>query len=302
MTAPDMRGRLKRLRARGGKLVVIDPRRSATAMAADEHHFIRPGTDALLLFALVNVLFEEGLTQIDERIAAITTGIETVAALCEPFTPEAVAPATCIDAADVRRVARELAQAPTAAVYGRIGTCTQEFGATASWLVDVLNVLTGNLDREGGAMFPMGAAGHSNAVGPAGVGRGARFGRFTSRVRQLPEIFGELPVACLAEEIETPGEGQVKALITVSGNPLVSTPNSERLSGRARAARADDQHRRVRQRDDPPRRRDPAGTLAAAPLALRPRAVPVRGSQRRQLLAAGAGTRPGASPTSGSRC
>jgi anaerobic selenocysteine-containing dehydrogenase len=229
MTAPDMRGRLKKLRARGGKLVVIDPRRSRTAQEADEHHFIRPGTDALLLFALVNVLFEESLTQIDERIAAITNGIETVAALCEPFTPEAIGPATGIAAADIRNIARELAHSPSAAVYGRIGTCTQEFGTTASRLVDVLNVLTGNLDREGGAMFPLGAAGHSNAAGPPGRGRGARFGRFTSRVRHLPEIFGELPVACLAEEVETPGEGQVKALITISGNPVVSTPNSERL-------------------------------------------------------------------------
>ncbi|HWE33839.1 MAG TPA: molybdopterin-dependent oxidoreductase [Solirubrobacteraceae bacterium] len=230
MTAPDMRGRLKRLRARGGKLVVIDPRRSRTAAEADEHHFIRPGADALLLFALVNVLFEERLTAVDKRIAAITNGIETVAQLSEPFTPEAVAAATGIAAEQIRHIARELAQAPSAAVYGRIGTCTQEFGTTASWLVDVLNVLTGNLDREGGAMFPMGAAGHSNAVGPAGSGRGARFGRFSSRVRGLPEIFGELPVACLAEEIETPGEGQVKALITISGNPAVSTPNSNRLA------------------------------------------------------------------------
>jgi anaerobic selenocysteine-containing dehydrogenase len=229
MTAPDMRGRLKQLRARGGKLVVIDPRRSRTATEADEHHFIRPGTDALLLFALVNVLFAEHLTKVDERIAAITNGIDTVARLCEPFTPEAVAPATGIAAADIRTIARELAQAPSAAVYGRIGTCTQQFGTTASWLVDVLNLLTGNLDREGGAMFPMGAAGHSNAAGPPGRGKGARFGRFASRVRRLPEIFGELPVACLAEEIETPGEGQIKALITISGNPVVSTPNSERL-------------------------------------------------------------------------
>jgi anaerobic selenocysteine-containing dehydrogenase len=126
-------------------------------------------------------------------------------------------------------MARELAAAQRAVVYGRIGTCTQEFGTLSSWLVDVLNVLTGNLDREGGAMFPLGAAGHSNAAGPPGRGRGARFGRFKSRVRGLPEIFGELPVACLSEEIETPGEGQVRALITICGNPVVSTPNSDRL-------------------------------------------------------------------------
>jgi anaerobic selenocysteine-containing dehydrogenase len=230
MTAPDMRGRLKALRSRGGKLVVIDPRRSRTAREADEHHFIRPGTDAILLFALVNVLFEESLVEPQQTLAELTNGIETIAELAEPFTPEAAATATGIDADDIRRMARELAAADRAAVYGRIGTCTQEFGAAASWLVDVLNFLTGNLDREGGAMFPLGAAGHSNAAGPPGRGRGARFGRFRSRVRNLPEIFGELPVACLAEEIETPGEGQLKALITISGNPAVSTPNSDRLN------------------------------------------------------------------------
>jgi anaerobic selenocysteine-containing dehydrogenase len=229
MTAPDIRGRLRALRARGGKLVVIDPRRSRTALEADEHHFIRPGTDALLLFALVHVLYDEGLVSPGERIEEITDGIESVGVLSEPFTPEAVAPVCGIDAGEIVRLARELAGAPRAAVYGRIGTCTQEFGTLASWLVDVLNVLTGNLDREGGAMFPLGAAGHSNAAGRPGRGRGARFGRFTSRVRGLPEIFGELPVACLAEEIDTPGDGQVRALITICGNPVVSTPNSGRL-------------------------------------------------------------------------
>jgi anaerobic selenocysteine-containing dehydrogenase len=229
MTAPDMRGRLRALRARGGKLVVVDPRRSRTALEADEHHFIRPGTDALLLFALVNVLFDEGLAAPDERIEAITDGIDAVMGLAEPFAPEAVAPVCGIGDDDIVRMARELAAAPRAAVYGRIGTCTQEFGTLASWLVDVLNLLTGNLDRDGGAMFPLGAAGHSNAAGAPRRGRGARFGRFTSRVRGLPEIFGELPVACLAEEIDSPGEGQVRGVITICGNPVVSTPNSGRL-------------------------------------------------------------------------
>jgi anaerobic selenocysteine-containing dehydrogenase len=229
MTAPDMRGRLRALRARGGKLVVIDPRRTRTAEEADEHHFIRPGTDALLLFALVHALFDEDLAAPAERIAAITDGIESVERLAEPFAPEAVASACGIEGSKIRRMARELAAAPRAAVYGRIGTCTQEFGTLASWLVDVLNLLTGNLDREGGAMFPLGAAGHSNAAGTPGRGRGARFGRFRSRVRELPEIFGELPVACLAEEIDTPGDGRVRALITICGNPVVSTPNSARL-------------------------------------------------------------------------
>jgi anaerobic selenocysteine-containing dehydrogenase len=230
MTAPDMRGRLRALRARGGKLVVVDPRRTRTAELADEHHFIRPGTDAQLLFALVHVLFAEGLAQPGDRLATLTLGLDQVRALAEPFTPEAVSGVCGIAADDIRRMARELAAAPRVAVYGRIGTCTQEFGTLASWLVDVLNLLTGNLDREGGAMFPLGAAGHSNAAGEPRRGRGPRYGRFASRVRGLPEVFGELPVACLAEEIDTPGDGQVRALITLAGNPGLSTPNSGRLA------------------------------------------------------------------------
>jgi anaerobic selenocysteine-containing dehydrogenase len=231
MTSPDARGRLRALRARGGKLVVIDPRRPRTAREADEHHFIRPGTDAHLLFALVDTLLDEGLADPDERLESICDGVETVRALAVPFTPETVGPICGIEPEAIRRMARELAAAPRAAVYGRIGTCTQEFGTLASWLIDVLNFLTGNLDREGGAMFPLGAAGHSNAAGPPGRGRGTAFGRWQSRVRGLDEIFGELPVACLAEEIDTPGEGQVRALITIGGNPVASTPNSARLDG-----------------------------------------------------------------------
>ncbi len=229
MTAPDVRGRLRGLRARGGKLVVIDPRRTRTAEEADEHHFIRPGTDAHLLFALVHVLFAEDLARPDERLESICDGIDVVRELAEPFTPEAASAVCGIEVDDIRRLARELAAARRAVVYGRIGTCTQEFGTLASWLVDVLNVLTGNLDRAGGAMFPLGAAGHSNAAGTPGRGRGARFGRWQSRVRGLGEIFGELPAACLAEEIDTPGDGQVRAVITIAGNPVLSTPNSERL-------------------------------------------------------------------------
>ena len=228
MTAPDMRGRLKALRARGGKLVVVDPRRSRTAEAADEHHPIRPGTDAHLLFALVHVLFEEGLIN-PGRLAELTDGIDAVRELARPFTPAAAAAQTGIEADTIRRMARELAAAESAAVYGRIGTTTQEFGTLASWLVDVLNVLTGNLDRPGGAMFPRAAAGQRNSAGAPGRGRGATIGRWRSRVRGLPESFGELPAAALAEEIETPGEGQVRALITLAGNPARSTPNSGRI-------------------------------------------------------------------------
>ncbi len=228
MTAPDMRGRLAALKARGGKLVVVDPRRSRTAEAADEHHPIRPGTDAHLLFALAHVLFAEGLTA-PGRLAELTEGIDAVRELAQPFTPAAVAPVTGIEADTIRRMARELAAAESAAVYGRIGTTTQEFGTLASWLVDVLNVLTGNLDRPGGAMFPLAAAGQRNSSGEPGRGRGVRIGRWHSRVRGLPESYGELPAAVLAEEIETPGDGQVRALVTLAGNPARSTPNSGRI-------------------------------------------------------------------------
>jgi anaerobic selenocysteine-containing dehydrogenase len=228
LTAPDMRGRLRAIRARGGKVVVIDPRRTRTAQEADEHHFIRPGTDALLLFAMVHVLVEEGLAR-PGRLAELCSGLEEVQALAAGFAPEGVADACGIGAEEIRRLARELAAAPRAAVYGRIGTTTQEFGTLASWLVDVLNVLTGNLDREGGAMFARAAVGARNTQGPPRTGRGVQLGRWRSRIRGLPESFGELPVACLAEEIETPGEGQIRALITVSGNPARSAPNSERV-------------------------------------------------------------------------
>jgi anaerobic selenocysteine-containing dehydrogenase len=228
MTAPDMRGRLRRLQERGGKLVVVDPRRSRTAEVADEHHFIRPGTDAHLLLGIVHTLVDEGLAEpgsLDEHC----NGLDEVQALAREFSPEDMAAICGIDAEEIRRMARELAGAERGACYARIGTCTQEFGTLASWLVDVVNVLTGNLDREGGAMFALAAAGQPNTRGEPGKGRGVRFGRFHSRVRGLPETYGELPVVCLAEEIDTPGEGQVRALITAAGNPVVSTPNSARL-------------------------------------------------------------------------
>ena len=228
LTAPDMRGRLRALRARGGRLVVVDPRRSRTAREADEHVFIRPGTDAHLLFAMVHVLFAEGLVSLG-GLAEWTDGVAEVRALAERFSPSAVAPVCGVAPETIERLARDLAAADRAAVYARIGTCTQEFGTLASWLVDVLNVLTGNLDREGGAMFPLAAAGQRNSSGTPQVGRGTRLGRWQSRVRGLNEVFGELPASCMAEEIETPGEGQVRALITVSGNPAVSAPNADRL-------------------------------------------------------------------------
>src|SRR3954451_24949533 len=228
MTAPDMRGRIRGIQERGGKVVVIDPRRTRTAEESSEHHFIRPGTDAHFLMALVNVIIDEGLATPGD-IAEHTNGLDEMPALARDFTPERASEACGIPAEEIRRVAREFAAADPAACYARIGTCTQEFGTLASWLVDVLNVVTGNLDRPGGAMFARAAAGARNTSGQPGAGRGVRISRWQSRVRGLPETFGELPVACLAEEIETPGEGQVRALVTYAGNPARSTPNSERL-------------------------------------------------------------------------
>ncbi|GAC1517344.1 MAG: molybdopterin-dependent oxidoreductase [Acidimicrobiales bacterium] len=227
-TAPDWPGRLRAIRARGGKVVVIDPRRTKTAEEADEHHPITPGTDALLLAAMVNALFAAGLADAG-AVSAYVTGIDEVRAAVAPFDPDSVAPLCGIDAPTIRRLARELAEAPTAVVYGRIGTTTQEFGTLASWLVDVCNALTGNLDRPGGAMFPRAATGGANTRGAPRVGREVRLGKRRSRVRGLPESFGELPAVCLAEEIDTPGEGQVRALVTIAGNPVVSVPNGDRL-------------------------------------------------------------------------
>jgi anaerobic selenocysteine-containing dehydrogenase len=223
-TAPDLPGRLAALRRRGGRLVVVDPRRSRTARAADRYLPIRPGTDVYLLLGMVNELFAADLVA-PGRLADHVEGIERVRELVAPYPPEAVAPRCGIDAATIRELTHDLARAPRAAVYGRIGTTTVEYGTLTSWLVDVLNILTGNLDRPGGAMFALPAHGRRGT----GKGRGFTTGRWHSRVRGLPEVLGELPTATLADEIGTPGEGQVRALVTVAGNPALSAPNGDRL-------------------------------------------------------------------------
>lgn len=227
-TAPDFPGRLDRIQERGGTIVVVDPRRSETAARADRHLAIRPGTDAHLLAAIAHVLVADGL-EAPGRLSEHTAGLDDLRAALVAYTPEAVATVCGVDAETIRRVAHDLAAAPTAAVYGRIGTCTQEFGTLASWLVDVVNLLTGNLDRVGGAMFATGAVGQPSTKGAPGSGRGMRIGRVTSRVAGRPESLGEFPVTALPEEIETPGPGQVRALVTVGGNPVSSNPNSARL-------------------------------------------------------------------------
>jgi anaerobic selenocysteine-containing dehydrogenase len=229
MTAPDIPGRLRALRARGGKIVVVDPRRSKTAEEADEWLAISPGSDTLFLLAITQVLFAEGLADPGDHLRDHVSGIEIVRELATPYTPEAVADVCGIDADTIRRIARELTAAPTAAVYGRIGTTTTEYGTLASWAVDVVNVLTGNLDRRGGAMFNLPAIGGANSGGQGGKGRGIKVGRRVSRVAELPEVFGEFPAATLPDEIETPGEGQVRAMITVAGNPVLSNPDAARL-------------------------------------------------------------------------
>ena len=232
-TVPDFRGKAKALQARGGKLVVIDPRKTETASVADAHHFIRPNSDVFLLAAMVNTLFAEGLIKLG-NVAEWVVGVDAVRQAIAPFAPETVAARCGISADTIRSLTRELAAAPRAAVYARIGTCTQEYGTLASWLVDVLNTLTGNLDKEGGMLFAKSAAFATNTAGnPAnkpGVGKGVSTGRHHARVSGAPEVYGELPMTCLAEEIETAGEGQIRALFTVATNPVLSSPNGPRLA------------------------------------------------------------------------
>jgi len=227
-TAPDWPGRLRALRARGGRLVVVDPRRSRTAATADRWIPIRPGADAHLLAAMANVLFAEGLVDLG-TVAGHVTGLDEVRNAVADFTPAAVEGVTGIPSATIEELARQLAGAPAAAVYGRLGTTAQAFGTLTSWLIDVLNVITGNLDRAGGAMFAKPALGSPNTRGEPGRGPGVVVHRRHTRVRGLPESLGELPASALAEEIDTPGDGQVRALLTVAGNPVVAAPNAQRL-------------------------------------------------------------------------
>ena len=224
MTVPDVRGRLKALKARGGKLVVIDPRRTETAAVADEHHFVRPGSDAFLLLAMLQVILTEGLARPGPAGVAMR-GLQELPELLARFTPELAQTRTGIAAGTIRSMARDFATAPSAACHGRMGVSTQRFGALCQWAIQVLNLITGNLDREGGTLLTHPAV---MGAGPADHQRGS-FGRKRSRVRGYPDFSGEFPVAALAEEMLTPGDGQVRALVTVAGNPVLSTPNGARL-------------------------------------------------------------------------
>jgi anaerobic selenocysteine-containing dehydrogenase len=226
MTAGGIGRRLAALRARGGRLVVVDPRRTETAAIADQHLAIRPGGDAALLLAMLQVLFAEGLVR-PGRLADFTDGLARLEALVRPFPPERVASSIGLTAEVIRTLARDFARAPSAVAYCRVGASTQEFGGLASWLAVALDLVTGNLDRPGGAMFTTPAA--DLVALSARTGTRGSFGRWRSRVRGLPEFGGELPAAALAEELDTPGDGQLRALITHAGNPVLSTPNGRRL-------------------------------------------------------------------------
>ena len=221
MTVPDFPARLRALEARGGRMVVIDPRRTETAKAAAEHHFVRPGTDAHLLLAMLHVLYDEGLT----RPPGYVSGLDRVEAAVAPFTPDLAERVTGVPAAEIRRITREFAAADGAAAYGRVGVSMHPFGTVCQWAVQLLNLLTGNLDREGGVCFTSPAI---DAVGTGLIGKG-HHDVWRSRVRGLPEFGGELPVSVLREEIETPGDGQVRALLTLAGNPVSSTPDGAAL-------------------------------------------------------------------------
>ena len=220
-TVPAFPRRRRELVSRGGRLVVLDPRRTETAKVADEHHFVRPGSDAVLLLALVREVLAHG----PARTAPYVDGVEAVREAVEPFTPEVAAEASGMPAEAVRTLAHSLATAPSAAVHARMGASTQEFGVLAQWATQVLNIVTGNLDRPGGTMFTTPAV---DLVGRGILGPGG-FSRRTTRVRGLRGFGGELPVSALAEEMTTPGEGQVRGLLTIAGNPVSSTPAGHRL-------------------------------------------------------------------------
>jgi anaerobic selenocysteine-containing dehydrogenase len=223
MTAPDIINRLEAIRTRSGKVVLIDPRKTETARVADEHFFIEPATDVYFLLALVNTFFTEDLIDLG-RLADFTDGVEILREVSKDYTPESVEKLTGISASAIRRIALEFAKAKTAACYGRMGVSIQKFGNLCHWLINSINILTGNFDRQGGAMFT------APAFDVVAASKGGNiFNRWQSRVRGLPEFMSELPVAALAEEIETEGEGQIKALFTSCGNPILSTPNGKQL-------------------------------------------------------------------------
>lgn len=227
MSGGDIMGRIKKIQARGGRVVVLDPRRTETAQQLGEHYFIKPASDVYFLSAILNVLFAENLVKLGHLDGQVH-GLDSLKLAIAPFTPEAVAPLTGIPAEILIGLARDFAKASKAICYGRMGICTQEYGGASAWLVYVINVVTGNLDKVGGMMFTHPAIDVVGLTSSSPALRGS-FNRYQSRVRGLPEFNGELPVAVLAEEILTEGKNQIRALMTHAGNPILSTPNGRQL-------------------------------------------------------------------------
>lgn len=224
MTAPGVGHRLKAIRERGGRLVVVDPRRTETAVIADQHLFITPGSDVFMLLAMLHVVFDENL-QSTGSVGDFTRGLIVIEELAKDYPPEKMAAKTSIDPPVLRRLVRDFCNADSASCYGRIGVSAQRYGTLTQWLITVFNIVTGNLDKPGGTMFsrPAFEIIAANTSGKKG------FADNFSRVRKLPNFNGEFPVAALAEEITTAGEGQVRALVTSAGNPVLSTPNGRQL-------------------------------------------------------------------------
>jgi anaerobic selenocysteine-containing dehydrogenase len=228
MSSPDVLGQIEAIRARGGKVVVVDPRRTKTADVADEWIGIQPGTDAAWLLAVINVLFEEGHITLG-HLEGMVEDLDAIEIACKDFTPEAVATLTRVPADVTRRIAAEVAAASAASIYGRIGLCNQEFGTLASWLIDVLGIVSGHFDRPGTLMFANPVPFPLGWLASTKVNGMPEFGKWRSRVRGAPEVLGQVPASCLAEEIMEPGPGKIRCLVSVAANPAISVPDSAKL-------------------------------------------------------------------------
>jgi len=224
MSVPNVKKRLKAIQTRGGKVITIDPRFTETSKIADQHHFITPGSDALLVMAMIHTLFDQQLVDL-ARLTDHVENIEKVEKMIEAFDADTVASDVGIKADDIRQLVADFVKADRAVLYARIGVSTQEFGSVVNWLVNLFNILTGCFDEAGGLMLTAPAI---DLVGSK-VAKKLKFARFHSRVSHYPETIGELPVVALAEEILTPGKGQIKAMFIGAGNPLLSTPNNSML-------------------------------------------------------------------------
>ena len=225
MTAPGVLNRLTAIQKRGGKVVVVDPQRTKTAKMADQHLFIRPEKDALLLLSLIHCIFANHQVRLG-HLSDYVNGLAEIEQVAKDYAPEVVAEHIGISVDDIKTLATEMSGAESAVCYSRMGASTQSFGGLCQWLTIVLNVLTGNFDSEGGAMFPLPAF---NLLRGKTAGHPTNFGKYQSRVQKMPFFNGEFPTATLADEILTEGDGQIKAMITIAGNPVLSAPDGQKL-------------------------------------------------------------------------